>query len=103
VASGRVWSGKEAFENGLVDELGGIDRSVEIAAEAAGIGDDYKINYYPRQKTFVEQIMSELSGGMEGTFLKLKYGELAPYIEKLKDLEKTKGVLTRLPFDIEIH
>ncbi|MCZ6520303.1 MAG: signal peptide peptidase SppA [Bacteroidetes bacterium] len=103
VASGRVWSGKEAFENGLVDELGGFDRSVEIAAEAAGIGDDYKINYYPRQKTFVEQIMSELSGGMEGTFLKLKYGELAPYIEKLKDLEKTKGVLTRLPFDIEIH
>ncbi|MCZ6693239.1 MAG: signal peptide peptidase SppA [Bacteroidetes bacterium] len=103
VASGRVWSGKEAFENGLVDELGGIDRSVEIAAEAAGIGDDYKINYYPRQKTLVEQIMSELSGGMESTFLKLKYGELAPYIEKLKDLEKTKGVLTRLPFDIEIH
>jgi len=103
VASGRIWSGKEAFENGLVDELGGIDRSVEIAAEAAGIGDDYKINYYPRQKTFVEQIMSELSGGMEVTFLKLKYGELAPYIEKLNDLEKTKGILTRLPFDIEIH
>ena len=103
VASGRVWSGKEAFENGLVDELGGIDRSIEIAAVAAGIGEDYKINYYPRQKTFVEQIMSELSGGMEDTFLKIKYGELAPYIEKLKELEKTKGVLTRLPFDIEIH
>jgi len=37
-AQGRVWSGKRALQNGLIDGLGGIDRAIGIAKEAAGIG-----------------------------------------------------------------
>ena len=41
VAQGRVWSGADALELGLVDELGDLDAAVAYAAEAAGLGDDY--------------------------------------------------------------
>ena len=37
-AQGRVWSGKRALQNGLIDGLGGIDRAISIAKQEAGIG-----------------------------------------------------------------
>ena len=40
VARGRVWTGADAAERGLVDELGGLRRAVEIARERAGLPDD---------------------------------------------------------------
>jgi protease-4 len=45
VAQGRVWAGAEAQDLGLVDELGGLDRSIEIAAELAGLGEDFDVQY----------------------------------------------------------
>ncbi|MFQ5722965.1 MAG: signal peptide peptidase SppA [Terriglobia bacterium] len=58
IAKGRVWLGSEAKELGLVDELGGLERAVELAKELAGIppeeGVEYKI--FPRPKTPWEQL-----------------------------------------------
>jgi protease-4 len=45
VAQGRVWAGAEALDLGLVDELGGYQRAIELAAELAGLGDDYDVDY----------------------------------------------------------
>jgi len=53
VASGRVWTGAQAKERGLVDVLGGFDDAVSIAAKKAGIENDYKLKFYPKQKTFL--------------------------------------------------
>lgn len=49
IARGRVWTGRQAHEIGLVDELGGLDRALAIAKERAGIGadDDVQIVVYP--------------------------------------------------------
>src|SRR5690554_2525576 len=61
IASGRVWSGIQAKERGLVDVLGGLEEAIEIAAAKAGVEDDYRVVYYPAQKTLLEKILSELS------------------------------------------
>jgi protease-4 len=45
VARGRVWAGADALGRGLVDELGGSERAIEIAAELAKLGDDYTVEY----------------------------------------------------------
>jgi protease-4 len=45
VAQGRVWAGAEAQDLGLVDELGGYQRAIEIAAELAKLGEDYTVDY----------------------------------------------------------
>lgn len=56
VAQGRVWTGAQAKEIGLVDELGGIAKAIEVAREKAGIGPDEAITVetYPRKKGFFE-------------------------------------------------
>lgn len=45
VAQGRVWAGADALDLGLVDELGGYQRAIEIAAEQAKLGDDYTVDF----------------------------------------------------------
>ena len=55
IAAGRVWTGEDAHRLGLVDELGGLDRALELAQEAAGIpaGDDPPLAYYPDEPDFL--------------------------------------------------
>ena len=49
IASGRVWTGEDALDIGLVDELGGLERALELAAEQAGLeADNYRIRRVPR-------------------------------------------------------
>ena len=64
IAKGRVWTGLQAKEIGLVDELGGIMKAIEVAKEVAEIDEDTKINLkrYPRAKTTSEQL-EQLFGG----------------------------------------
>jgi len=52
LAYGRVWTGRQAKANGLIDELGGLDRAIEIAKEEAGIplDDDVTVVHYPRKR-----------------------------------------------------
>lgn len=61
VAQGRVWTGRQALEHGLVDELGGLDVALAKAAELAELGDDYGLVKLPRQQTFWDLLMEELS------------------------------------------
>ncbi len=56
VAGGRVWTGADALARGLVDELGGLDRAIELAAEAAGLSPDaaHPLLLLPRRHGFWE-------------------------------------------------
>ncbi|MBK5294334.1 MAG: signal peptide peptidase SppA [Acidobacteriia bacterium] len=63
LAQGRLWLGLQAKGNGLVDELGGLDRAIEMIRKRAGIKDDEKIRLvrYPAKKTLFELLFSESS------------------------------------------
>ncbi|WP_114748218.1 signal peptide peptidase SppA [Pleomorphovibrio marinus] len=103
LASGRVWSGKEAKANGLVDVLGGLEDAVSIAAEKAGVAEDYRVVYYPEQKGFLETLISEFSKEVKIAQLRWRYGisgELMLQMEKVKNL---KGIMARLPFEFEVR
>ena len=52
VAQGRVWTGEDAKANGLVDELGGLDRAIAIAGELGGISGDAKFSFHPAPPGF---------------------------------------------------
>jgi len=65
IAKGRIWSGQDAKANGLVDELGGIDTAVKLAAEKAGIApENVALVVYPEPMSFFEQL---LEGELEVT------------------------------------
>jgi protease IV len=59
VGKGRVWSGAQAKEIGLVDQLGGLDRAVEVAKQLANIpaGESVRLVRYPEEKSFFQQLM----------------------------------------------
>lgn len=65
VAQGRVWTGAQAREQGLVDELGGLDRAVALARERAGIPADAEVELvvFPPRKSFYEALAEPWSGG----------------------------------------
>jgi protease-4 len=60
VARGRVWSGEDAHELGLVDNLGDLDDAIAAAAELAELGEDYEVSYIEKEVKFKEKILKEL-------------------------------------------
>jgi protease-4 len=103
LAQGRVWIGADAQENGLVDELGGLDKALQIAAQKADIS-EYSIDRYPKQKTFVELLM-----GSAATQAKALLGNqwfTTPEVERLQNqasILQRRDALTLFPYDINIQ
>ena len=103
VASGRVWTGTQGKERGLVDELGGFDDAVKIAAEKAGVADNYRIKFYPKQKTFFEQWLSDLEDNAETKMLREELGKNYQMIEQIKKIKSYQGAQARMPFELKIN
>ena len=72
IAQGRVWTGAQAKQHGLVDELGGLDRAVVLAKQAAGIEEkqDVELVVYPQRRSFYELVQAPF-GTSEGVLGKL--------------------------------
>ena len=94
-ASGRIWTGDEALENGLIDILGDLDDAIAIAAEKAGVADDYRIRVYPIQKDPIEELLQALSGDAETRVLSKKLGNFYPYLQSLETLKELQGIQAR--------
>jgi len=60
IARGRVWSGEDALELGLVDNLGDLDDAIAAAAELAELGDDYAVSYIEKKLKFKDRILRDL-------------------------------------------
>jgi len=60
VAQGRVWSGTDAHQLGLVDHLGDLDDAIVAAAELAGLGDDYAVSFIEKEEEFKDKIIRQL-------------------------------------------
>ena len=55
IARGRVWSGAQAKERALVDELGGLSDAIAAAAQAANLGDEHRVRYIEKELSFWER------------------------------------------------
>jgi protease-4 len=102
VASGRVWTGSQAVDRKLVDVLGGFNTAVDIAANKAGITEDYRLRYYPKPKAFLEQLMTQFEENSSDAKLN-NLGELKIWYEQFKKVETYHGSQARMPFEIKIH
>lgn len=101
IAQGHIYSGVDALEIGLVDELGDLYNAVDKMAELLGT-DDYKIKEYPQLKSPLEQFLKQLSGDdapkvLAQSQLPQEYRSLLKEIDLIKKMD---GVQARLPFII---
>lgn len=103
VAQGRVWTGQKAKELGLVDELGGLDKALEIASDLANVSDDYKVVEYPAiELDFWEEILSEAMKNQAHVIPQISNEEKA-FLNKYKDLRtmlRYQEPIARMPFNI---
>ncbi len=95
LAGGRVWTGAEAKQNGLVDALGGLEDAVKLAAQEAKLK-DYRVRY-PARKTFWQEFMSNADDELETRSMKAQFGDLAPYVKQFQKLKTMEGLQARMP------
>ena len=103
IAQGRVWSGVEAKEIGLVDHLGGIETALDRAATLAEI-ENYKITTYPKFDADLESILGELFGGPFGSIKQQLPPELRLWLNNAKALQHPANqIQARLPYTLNIN
>ena len=102
IGQGRVWSGIDAIEIGLVDQLGDMEDAIAYAAQKAGIANDYKVVEMPKQKDFMTRFTEQLNGGNNDldAVMHQKLGIYYHYYEGLENLSNSTGIQARMPFDM---
>ncbi|MDT0553117.1 signal peptide peptidase SppA [Urechidicola vernalis] len=103
VAQGRVWTGKEAIENGLVDELGSLNDAIDKASELANIS-EYRITEYPKfQKDFEDSFNLIPFAKLKENYIKNELGETNFKIYKeMKNFSQYDGIQALVPYSIDI-
>jgi len=117
VARGRVWTGAQAKEKGLVDEFGGLDRAVEVAKELAKIPADKGVRrvVYPAPRTFFQQMLG--GGGSDedaasikaqrqrAAFINSMPAEMRPALRRAAMFERfgQGHTLAIMPFELKIE
>ncbi len=107
LAQGRIWSGADALKNGLVDEMGGLQQAIDIAAKDAGLGADYAVAEFPAKKTLLEQLSEALDEGQRPLSDKSLAGRVVRNLEGelkwLSSFDDPQGIYARLPWDLELN
>lgn len=110
IGQGRVWTGLQAKELGLVDVLGDLETAIRIAAEKAGMAPDrlYRVRTLPRPKTFAQQLAEGLNARATRAWLNLGASPaertLLQHASLLQSLSRAHGtVQARLPMDLRIE
>lgn len=111
IAQGRVWSGIEAKQLGLVDQIGTLADAIKFASDQAGLGDRPRVMEYPQKKNFQEALAELLGRGepetSDGGAHAGVVGEVEHALEtqykELKAYNDPRGVYARLPMDLTFH
>ncbi len=108
IAQGRVWSGTDAKAIGLVDELGGLNAAIAHAADKAGLGANYRLTEFPRQKELIEAIQDFLESASPRYARSTKLtDQIAARIESelkmLRSFNDPKGIYARMPLSLNIR
>lgn len=103
IAQGRVWTGSTAKELGLVDELGGLDKALEIAIAKADV-DAYTVMSYPGKESIFETLMNTRPDNyIKARILKSSMGELYQQFNLLENFNKCDRIQARIPFELNIR
>ena len=92
IAEGRVWTGETAKKLGLIDELGGIDKALDIAV----------VSYPAKQDFFSSLLDTKPTNYVESQLLKSKLGEFYQQFGLLKNLQEQSMIQARIPFELNI-
>lgn len=106
IARGRVWTGRDAINIGLVDTIGGVNDAIAYAADLAGI-DKPVLQYWPKKEK--NPLMDLLESMEEGNEAKASVStentisdEMIRYYHQIKQLDNMSGIQARMPYFLEV-
>lgn len=102
IGQGRVWTGLQAKELKLVDEIGGLDDAIRAAARLAKV-DDYRLVEYPGTKTILETMFEDFLSDGQNAIMKWKLGDAYRYYRIIDHVKKGSGIQAKLPYDINVR
>jgi len=97
IGQGRVWSGIDGKRINLVDDMGGLKKSIEVAATMANLGEDYRTVGFPEQKDPFTQLLEEVKGGDPDAMLKAKLGVFYAMYKQVEAITKMDKVQAYMP------
>lgn len=102
LAEGRVWSGLDALNNGLVDDIGGLIVAINLAAERAGVQDDFSIVEAVDDQTSWLDMFSAPEDVVRERVLREELGELYEPWAEISKLQKKSGIRAELPYLLQL-
>ena len=105
IGQGRVWSGTDAINIGLIDKFGGLDSAIAEAARMAGIS-DYSRKVLPERKDPFEKILEDFGASVSTQLVKFQLGddqELLEQFEKVREIKNMKGIQMRVPYALDVQ
>ena len=102
IAEGRVWTGEQAKERGLVDKIGNLDDAIKAAAKLAKLEHYNRVNY-PAPAPWYESLLKEKKSGYMEAELRETLGEYFTTFSLLRTIKSQDRLQMRLPFDPNIH
>lgn len=102
IGQGRVWTGAQAVQIGLVDRLGSLNDAVKSAAKKAKLS-DYKLVSYPAMKDPLEALLGSSSDKLKTWFTKQELGEAYPVYQQAKQVIQQSGIQSRIPYIIDVQ
>jgi len=102
IGQGRVWTGEQAIDLGLVDEIGDLEHAVKLAAELAELGDDYSIKTVDTSTDDpITEYLKKQMGDIRSSIIKEALGEDMQLFNSLKAAKYRRGVQALTPIEIE--
>lgn len=102
IGQGRVWTGSDALDLGLVDVLGGLEDAIDIAAKMAKL-ENYRISSLPKQKDPMEELIKDLQGNAKASIMKDELKSAYPFYEELKSVLEMDKIQMRMPYHFELY
>jgi protease-4 len=108
VAQGRVWSGEQAKKVGLIDEIGGLQASIDYTVDKLGLGDDWQIEEYPEKRTWETELTKKLLEAKlqqkinNPQMIAFALSQLQSELEIQEIIENPEQIYAILPFKIDI-
>lgn len=106
IAQGRVWSGVQARELGLIDELGGLEEAIALARKEADLPDSAGVRVQRKQLDWIDQLVEDLIDERRPDLARMEQTpamQAARMLARVQALAGNTGVVARLPFDPDVR
>ena len=101
IGQGRVWTGEQALQIGLVDEIGDLEYAVKVAAELAGLT-DYQVKTVAGSSDPFTEFLKKQLGDVKSSVLREALGDDLDLLNRIRSVKRVSGIQARLPFDMDI-